>query len=198
MQPGRTPDEVAAALIAELDELKAELPHDDELQRAKNQFARDYVIGRITNEQKAAHLAHAAVIHDDITTADAEFDIFMNITKADVQRVARTYFRDDNRLVLTILRGRRAARAASSAGRAGRSAVRARPVAAAILGAAVAVAISAPVAAQRAGALALPTGRASRRPRRSWNVRRVSGVRDPAPSTTDCGWSTSATTSSPR
>ena len=103
VQPGRSPDEVADALIAELDRLKAEPPHDDELQRAKNQFARDYVIGRITNQQKAAHLAHAAVIHDDITTADAEFDIFMNVTKADVQRVARTYFRDDNRLVLTIM-----------------------------------------------------------------------------------------------
>ena len=103
VQPGRTPEEVAEALIAELEQLKAEPPHDDEVQRAKNQFARDYVIGRIANEQKAAHLAHAAVIHDDITTADAEFDIFMNITKADVQRVAQTYFRDDNRLVLTIM-----------------------------------------------------------------------------------------------
>jgi hypothetical protein len=32
------------------------------------------------------------VIHDDITTADGEFDIFMNVSSADVQRVARTYF----------------------------------------------------------------------------------------------------------
>ena len=103
VQPGRTPEEAAAALIAELNNAKAEPPSDDEVQRAKNQFARDYVIGRITNDQKASHLAHAAVIHDDITTADAEFDIFMNITKDDVQRVAQTYFRDENRLVLTIL-----------------------------------------------------------------------------------------------
>ena len=43
------------------------------------------------------------MIHDDITTADGEFDIFMNVTKDDVQRVARTYFQDTNRLVLTIL-----------------------------------------------------------------------------------------------
>ena len=103
VQPGRTPEEASAALIAELEHAKAEPPSDDEVQRAKNQFARDYVIGRITNDQKASHLAHAAVIHDDITTADAEFDIFMNITKDDVQRVAQTYFRDENRLVLTIL-----------------------------------------------------------------------------------------------
>ena len=103
VQPGRTVDETAAALIAELDRVRAEPPGDDELQRAKNQFARDYVIGRMTNNQKASHLAHAAVIHDDVTTADGEFDIFMNVTKDDVQRVAQTYFRDDNRLVLTIV-----------------------------------------------------------------------------------------------
>ena len=89
--------------MAEFERLKQEPVSDEELQRSKNQFARDYVIGRITNSQKAAHLAHAAVIHDDITTADGEFDIFMNVTKEDVQRVARTYFKDTNRMVLTIL-----------------------------------------------------------------------------------------------
>ena len=101
--PGGTPARAEAALIDELDKLKNEPITDDELQRSKNQFARDYVIGRFTNAQKAAHLAHAAVIHDDITTADGEFDIFMNVTKEDVRRVARTYFTEDNRLVMTIL-----------------------------------------------------------------------------------------------
>ena len=47
--------------------------------------------------------AHAVVIHNDIKTADGEFDIFMNMTAADVQRVARTYFTPENRLVLTIM-----------------------------------------------------------------------------------------------
>jgi len=103
VQPGQTPEAAASSLIAELDRAKAELATDAEIQRAKNQFARDYVIGRISVDQKASHLAHAQVIHDDITTADGEFDIFMNVSKADVQRVAETYLRDDNRLVLTIL-----------------------------------------------------------------------------------------------
>jgi predicted Zn-dependent peptidase len=48
-------------------------------------------------------LGHAAVIHNDIKTADAEFDIFQKLTTADVQRVARTYFTPENRVVLTIL-----------------------------------------------------------------------------------------------
>ena len=101
--PGRQPAAVEAALIEELERLKREPVSDAELQRTKNQFARDYIIGRMTNAQKAGHLGHAAVIHKDITTADGEFDIFMNVSKADVQRVARTYFTEENRLVMTIL-----------------------------------------------------------------------------------------------
>ena len=101
--PGSTPEQAEAALIDELEQLKNEPITDQELQRSKNQFARDYVIGRFTNSQKAAHLAHAAVVHDDVTTADGEFDIFMNITKEDVRRVAQTYFTDQSRMVMTIL-----------------------------------------------------------------------------------------------
>jgi zinc protease len=103
VQPGHTPEEAASALIAELDRLKAEPISEHELQRTKNQFARDYILGRETNQQKAQQLAHAVVIHHDITTADGEFEIFQNISATDVQRVARTYFTAENRLVLTIL-----------------------------------------------------------------------------------------------
>jgi zinc protease len=103
IQPGKTPQEVTDALIAELDRLKSEPISDHELQRSKNQFARDYILGRESNQQKAQTLAHAIVIHNDIKTADGEFDIFQNITVADVQRVARTYFRPENRLVLTLM-----------------------------------------------------------------------------------------------
>jgi zinc protease len=103
VQPGHTPEEVTDALIAELDRLKTEPITERELQRAKNQFARDYILGRQSNQQKAGQLSHAVVIHSDIKTADGEFDIFQNTTVADVQRVARTYFRPENRIVLTIL-----------------------------------------------------------------------------------------------
>jgi len=103
VQPGHTTDEAATALIAELDRLRAEPITPAELQQAKNQFARDYILGRESNQSKAEQLGHAVVIHNDIQTADGEFDIFQNITPADVQRAARTYFTPENRLVLTIL-----------------------------------------------------------------------------------------------
>jgi zinc protease len=103
VQPGHTPDEAAAALIAELDRLRDEPITAAELQQAKNQFARDYILGRETDQNKAEVLGHAVVIHNDIRTADAEFDIFQRLTAADVQRVARKYFTPENRTVLTIL-----------------------------------------------------------------------------------------------
>lgn len=103
VQPGRAPKEAEEALIGELDRLRVEPVSERELERSKRQFARDYVLGRESNQQKALHLAHAVVLHGDISTADGEFDIFMDTTAEDVQRVARAYFRPENRLVLTIL-----------------------------------------------------------------------------------------------
>jgi zinc protease len=102
-QPGIPPAQVEKTLIAEFDKMKTAGVTARELERAKNQFARDYILSRESNEQKANHLSHAAVIHNDITTADGEFDIFTNMTQAEVQRVARTYFNDANRVVIHIV-----------------------------------------------------------------------------------------------
>jgi zinc protease len=103
VNPGQTPAAVEKALIAELDRMKAEGVTPRELQRSKNQFARDYILGRETVQQKATHLAHAEVLHADITTADGEFDIFQGISQADVQRVAKTYFTPESRVVIHIM-----------------------------------------------------------------------------------------------
>src|SRR5918993_1316163 len=103
VQPGHTPEEATNALIEELDRLRKEPISPAELQRAKNQMARDYIFGRESNKDKAQTLGHAAVLHNDIKTADGEFDIFMNLSAADVQRVAQKYFTAENRLVLTIM-----------------------------------------------------------------------------------------------
>jgi zinc protease len=103
VNPGQSPAAVEKALIAELDRMKTDGVTPRELQRSKNQFARDYILGRETVQQKATHLAHAEVLHSDITTADGEFDIFQNISQADVQRVAKTYFTPESRVVIHIM-----------------------------------------------------------------------------------------------
>jgi zinc protease len=103
VQPGRKPEEVQKELLAQLERVKTEGVSAEELSRSKRQWARDYILGRETVQQKALHLAHAVVIHNDIKTADGEFDLFQNVTVADVQRVARTYFTPESRMLLTIL-----------------------------------------------------------------------------------------------
>jgi len=105
VQPGHTPDEVIKALQLEIDRIKTDGVTDEELARAKRQWTRDYILSRDTIQQKALHLAHAVVIHNDVKTADGEYDLFQNVTLADIQRVARTYFTPESRMLLTVLPG---------------------------------------------------------------------------------------------
>jgi zinc protease len=103
VEAGHRPEDVLNELEATIDRVKTDGVTADELLRAKRQFARDYILGRETDQQKALDLAHAIVIHGDITTADGEFDLFQNVTAADVQRVAKKYFTPESRLLLTVL-----------------------------------------------------------------------------------------------
>jgi zinc protease len=102
VQPPNRPEDVVKALIAEFDRLKTEPVTDAELNRAKRQWARDYILGRETVQQKALHLSHAIVIHNDITSADGEFDLFQKVTAGDIMRVAQTYFKPENRTVIIV------------------------------------------------------------------------------------------------
>ncbi|MCM3881948.1 MAG: insulinase family protein [Vicinamibacterales bacterium] len=103
VQRGHSPADAEKALIAEFDKLRAEPVAEKELQRAKNQFFRDYIVDRESVRGKASQLAHAVVIHNDVKTADDEVEIFTNLKVSDVQRVSKTYFTQENRLVLHIL-----------------------------------------------------------------------------------------------
>ncbi|HUF22675.1 MAG TPA: pitrilysin family protein [Vicinamibacterales bacterium] len=103
VQPGAPTEAASASLIAELERMRAEPVTAAELDRAKRQFARDYILGRQTVQQKAGVLAHAEVIHGDLGTADGEFELFMNVTAADVQRVARKYFAPETRNIITVM-----------------------------------------------------------------------------------------------
>jgi len=103
VQPGHTTAEAEQALASELDRLRTEPVSEGELARAKNQFTRDYVLGRQTVQQKASVLGHAAVLHEgDVGSADAEFDLFQRVTPADIQRAAQTYFAPTRRIVITV------------------------------------------------------------------------------------------------
>src|SRR5689334_15224891 len=102
LNPGKSPAEVEKTLIAEFDKLKTQGITERELQRAKNQFSRDYIVSRLSIKEKASQLGHAEVIQKDMATADGEYDTFMNVTLADVKRVAQKYFVPEGRMVMRI------------------------------------------------------------------------------------------------
>jgi zinc protease len=97
VQPGHTPDEVIKALQGEIDRIKTEGVTEEESHAPSGMDARLHP-QRDTIQQKALHLAHAIVIHNDVKTADGEHDLFQNVTLADIQRVARIYFTPESRM----------------------------------------------------------------------------------------------------
>jgi zinc protease len=90
------------ALNDELMLLATEPVSDMELAKAKNKIRAEYTFGRQSVQEKAQALGHAAVIHKDTDSVNKEYDLFMKVTKDDIMRVAKTYFRPENRTVLIV------------------------------------------------------------------------------------------------
>ena len=103
VNPGKSPEDVEKGLIAEFEKLKTDGITERELQRAKNQFSRDYIVSRLSIKEKASQLGHAEVIQKDMASADGEFDTFMKVSLDDVKRVARKFFVPEGRLVMKIM-----------------------------------------------------------------------------------------------
>ncbi len=119
VNPGKSADEVEKALVAEFDKLKAEGITERELQRAKNQFARDYILGRLSIKEKASQMGHAEVIQKDMASADGEFDTFLKVSTADIKRAAQMYFVPERRMVMRIMPKGGAGRAGGAGGAGG-------------------------------------------------------------------------------
>jgi zinc protease len=90
------------ALNAELDRIASEPVTDSELEKAKTTIRSQYTFGRQSVQDKAGALGHAKVIHNDLSTVNSEYDLFMKVTKEDIMRVAKAYFRPENRTVLIV------------------------------------------------------------------------------------------------
>jgi len=102
MNRGASIEEGEKALNSEIMHLTTEPVSDKELEKAKNKIRSEYAFGRESVQQKAQALGHAAVIHGDTASVNKEYDLFMKVTKEDIMRVAKTYFRPDNRTVILV------------------------------------------------------------------------------------------------
>jgi zinc protease len=102
MNRGRSLDDGEKGLNNELMLLQTEPVTDMELEKAKNKIRSEWAFGRQSVQDKASSLAHAAVIHKDTATVNSEYDLFMRVSKEDIMRVAKTYFRPENRTVVIV------------------------------------------------------------------------------------------------
>jgi zinc protease len=103
MNQGASIEDGEKALNAELERMASEPVSDRELEKARNSIRSQYAFGRQSVQEKAQALGHASVIHKDPATVNKEYDLFMNVTKDDIMRVAKTYFRPENRTVLLVI-----------------------------------------------------------------------------------------------
>ena len=97
---GRTLAEVEAALLAEIARVREGGITAAELEEAKTELLADSLRGRETAEGRAMALGWAVVNARDPADADRALQRLQAVTAADVQRVARTYLRDDRRVLI--------------------------------------------------------------------------------------------------
>lgn len=76
--------------------LKNEPVSDAELQKAKNQILRDFILSRQTVQTRGEELGYAAVVLKDPNLVNTELGRFLAVTPADIQRVAQKYFVPQN------------------------------------------------------------------------------------------------------
>jgi zinc protease len=100
---GKKPEEVEHALNAEIKKLQAAPVSAAELEKAKNQLITSQLRERETNEGKAQALGDAAVLLGDPNRVNTDIARLQAVTAADVQRVAKKYFIDTNRVVIDYL-----------------------------------------------------------------------------------------------
>ncbi len=101
--PGRTNEEVQAAIRTEIDKIKSEPVTDEELAMVKSRAKAGLVRGLQSNMGIARQLGIAQTIYGDwreMFTGVAEID---KVTKDDIQRIAKATFVPENRTVAMIV-----------------------------------------------------------------------------------------------
>mgnify|MGYP006285644257 CR=1 FL=1 len=92
--------EIEAVINEELERVRTELITEEELQKLKNQVESQFVNSNTTIASRATNLANYYTLYDDADLINTELERYMNVTIEDIRRVAREYFREDNRVVI--------------------------------------------------------------------------------------------------
>ncbi|OFW46364.1 MAG: hypothetical protein A3J29_17855 [Acidobacteria bacterium RIFCSPLOWO2_12_FULL_67_14b] len=98
--PGKTAAAVEAAVLAEIERVKAGPIEDWEIEKARNNSKRTVVGGLTSSLNRGTQLAEFASIFNDTARINQRIDRIARVTAADVQRVAAAYFTAENRTVV--------------------------------------------------------------------------------------------------
>ena len=100
---GVDPAELEEAIEEQVKLIQTELISDKELEKLRNMIESDFVSSNSTMAGIAESLADYHVYQGDTELINTELDKYMAVTKEDIQRVAKTYFNSNNRVVLYYL-----------------------------------------------------------------------------------------------
>jgi zinc protease len=95
-----TSENLEKALLAELKKVQDEGVTAKELEKAKNQLISRAVRQRETNDGKAIAIERAVAYLGDPKAVNREVQLLQAVTAADIQRVMKQYFKDNNRVVI--------------------------------------------------------------------------------------------------
>ncbi len=94
---------IESAIEEEMNKIKKEGITDKEFQKVKNQIENDFYTSNSTMEGIALSLAEYHTLYDDASLINTEIERYMNVTKEDIEKAARKYLSDENRVVLYYL-----------------------------------------------------------------------------------------------
>jgi predicted Zn-dependent peptidase len=100
---GKVPNEVENVMEDEIAKLKNELITDREFTKIRNQTETQFIQKNSTVQGKAIELANYYLFYKDAGLVNSEISRFMEVTREDIQRVARQYLTPENRVVLHYL-----------------------------------------------------------------------------------------------
>jgi zinc protease len=93
---GHNPDEIEAALKAEVARIASDGVSEEELKRARAQLVAGQVYKRDSMFAQAMEIGQLAIVGLSYKDVDTMIAKLQKVTAADVQRVAKQYFNDDS------------------------------------------------------------------------------------------------------
>jgi zinc protease len=102
-QIGVDPKVLEDALNKEMEKVRNELISEQEIEKLKNQFENRFVNSNTTIASRAQNLAQNHTFFKDAGRINTTLNDYLSVTREDILKAAREYFREDNRVVLYFL-----------------------------------------------------------------------------------------------